>query len=290
MDKHYKGHRNENLPLIKTPRAELPIATFDATKMREKQQILSRATAGTGSSQDKAIRVRARKATALRTRSSTVVTLTAIDSDNPIADSSTVNREAPDFWPSKPDLAACCQNIAGFLATHAGISSTNGMNPVPTAGVIYCYMRAIFFILQLEPECCVYAYIYINRLLSGTGHQLKIRPGNWKKILIGTCLLASKFVDDLSMKNRDFAKVLSGWSIQKINQLEYNILAALKWKVYVPISEYTIRYFELAGPRNSNCDWEVDIAAIIPYFRTRSPLRTLFRQILYARSNKLVHT
>jgi len=291
MDEHNQKNRDETFPPIKAPRTDLPIAAFATTKMREKQQqMLARATTGTGSSQDKALPVRDCKATALRIRSHSVVTLAAIDSDNTIADSSTVNREAPNFWPSKPDLAACCQNIAAFLATHAANSTTNGINPVPTAGMIFCYMRIIFFVLQLEPECCVYAYIYINRLLSGTGNRLKIRPGNWKKILVGTTLLASKFVDDLSMKNRDFAKALNGWSLRRINQLEYNILAALKWKVYVPISEYTLRYFELAGPRVSTCDWHVDIKAVMPYFRIRSrQLKMLFDQILYSRSNKLVH-
>jgi len=284
MDERNQQHRDIKFPRTKARRHELPIETFDATQMREKH-MLTAATASMGSNQDKASRFWARDATVPRTRSNSMITLEAIDSDSTIADSSTLNREAPNFWPSKPDLAACCQNMAAFLATRAANSTTNGKNPVPTAGMVYGYIRVLFSVLELEPECCVYAYIYINRLLSGTGNRLRIRPGNWKKILVGTCILASKFVDDLSMKNRDFATILNGWSLQRINQLECNILAALKWNVYVPISEYTLRYFELAGPRVSTCDWEVDVNKVTPYFCVRSAaLNALFNEILECQS------
>ena len=195
-----------------------------------------------------------RNTTSSRTDGKSAVALAAADSDKTISGSSTPNKGGPNFWPSKPDLAACCQNVAAFLATRAAKSSTNGENPVPTPNTIYEYMRVLFFALQLEPECSVYAYIYIKRLLSGVGNPLRIRPGNWKKLIVGTCLLASKFVDDLSMKNRDFAKALNGWSLARLNRLEFNILTALQWRVYVPISEYTLRYFELAGPRPSTSD------------------------------------
>jgi len=276
--RNYQQHTDKKFPIVKKRRLGLPIVTFDATQMREKQ-MLAAATAGMGSNQDKTLRFGACDATVLRTRSN------SIDSNNTMAGSSTLNRETPHFWPSKPDLAACCQNMAAFLATRAANSTTNGKNPVPTAGMVYGYIRVLFSVLELEPECCVYAYIYINRLLSGTGNRLRIRPGNWKKILVGTCILASKFVDDLSMKNRDFATILNGWSLQRINQLECNILAALKWNVYVPISEYTLRYFELAGPRVSTCDWEVDVNKVTPYFCVRSAaLNALFNEILECQS------
>lgn len=279
MDEHNQQHRDKKFPVAEARRQLLPIETFKATQRREKQMLAT--TAGMASNQGEASRFWARDAAVSRTRSNSLITLEPIDSDSSMTGSSTLNREAPNFWPSKPDLAACCQNMAAFLATSAAKSTTNGRNPVPTAGVIYGYIRVLFFVLELEPECCVYAYIYINRLLSGTGNRLKIRPGNWKKILVGTCLLASKYVDDLSMKNRDFATILNGWSLKRINQLECNIIAALKWEAYVPISEYTLRYFELAGPRVSTCDWEVNVKKVIPYFRVHSTaLNELFGEIL----------
>lgn len=224
-----------------------------------------------------------------RARSRTIGSL-AINQDNTIADNSafSLGKHEPFFSPSKPDLAACCQNFAAFLADAAARSKTNGKNPVPSAGFIYGYLRSLFSILHLEPECCVHSYIYISRLLSGKGNALRIRPGNWKKILIGTCLLASKFVDDISMKNSDFAAALTGWSLKRINRLEFNILQALSWKVYVPISEYTLGYFELVRPCSSTkCDWRVDFQKISPYFHVhpRAFDGLVFEMLEYHNSN-----
>merc|ERR1711934_1320402 len=140
------------------------------------------------------------------------------------------------------------------------------MGQVPTAGFIYGYMRVLFALLQLEPECCVYSYIYIKRLQDGTG--LKIGAGNWNKLLVVTLLLASKFVDDNTMKNKDFAFSLNGWSLKKINRLESVMLKALRWDIYVPISEYTMKYFELQQPTNLTTiyNWHVDTVRIKDYF------------------------
>ena len=104
-----------------------------------------------------------------------------------------------------------------------------------TVRLIYGYMRALFLVLQFEPESCVYAHIYIKRLLSRKGNI--ICPDNWNKILIGACIIASKFVDDVTLTNKDFACTLNGWSVKKINRLEAVMLQALHWDIYVPISE-----------------------------------------------------
>ena len=254
--------RNNKLPPIELPGKRLPtiglpIVTSDTTRMTQMplvQDMLAATNAGKEGSQGKRVRILGHNATVLPTSCNNVVASAATSSDKTNAASSTLKRPPSNSWPSKPDLAACCQHLAAFVATHAAKSSTNGENPVPTPGSIYEYMRILFFVLQLEPECSVYAYIYINRLLSGVGNPLRIRPGNWKKLVVGTCLLASKFVDDLSMKNSDFAKALNGWSLARINRLEFNILTALQWKIYVPISEYTTRYCELLDSSISSCN------------------------------------
>ena len=128
-------------------------------------------------------------------------------------------------------------------------------------------MRVLFAVLQLEPECCVYSCIYIKRLQDGTG--VKIGAGNWKKLLIITLLIASKFVDDTTLTNKHFAFALNCLSLKRINQLESVTLNALHWNVYVPISEYTIKYFELIQqPINptTTCNWHVDADTIKHHF------------------------
>ena len=247
---------------------------------------------GSMSKRNSRIRLCARNSTKLRIpRRSTSTSLRSVlprvlTKENTSGDNNALNREGPGFCPCNPDLAACCQNFAAFVANHAAKSSTNGKFTMPSAGFIYGYMRVLFYLLKLEPECCVYAYIYIKRLLSQKGTVLKIRAGNWKKILVGVLLLATKFVDDVSVKNCDFAKALYRWSRSRVNILEVNILTALNWEAHVPISEYTVRYFELARPRKSTCDWGVEPTLIAKYFNVRSTaLAGLFRQILEPQQN-----
>jgi len=196
------------------------------------------------------------------TRSISAVTLTEIDKID--------KTDVTDNGPCKPDLEACCQNISALLAAAAAKNNKNGKYPIPKVGFIYGYMRVLFAVLQLEPECCVYSYIYIKRLQDNAG--LKIGAGNWKNLLIVTLLLASKFVDDVTLTNKHFAFALNGLSLRRINQIERITLKALHWDIYVPISEYTMKYFELIQqPINptTTCNWQVDADAIKCYFNVK---------------------
>lgn len=189
----------------------------------------------------------------------------AVTNDNYV-DSSSL--QLPKHSPCNPDLSACCENVAAFLATAAAAfgSSSDSKQAIPTPGFIYGYMRILFVLLQLEPECCVYVDIYIKRLLSSSEGKVKIRPENWKKILVGACLIASKFVDDITMNNTDFAAALTGCSVTRMNQVEAKFLHTVGWQVHVSISEYTARYFELVQPKDRGGDWDIDFEMITPHF------------------------
>ena len=154
----------------------------------------------------------------------------------------------PENSPCHPDLIACCRNIATFLVAKCDISSQCGG---PTARSIYSYMRILFELLKIEPECCVYVVVYIKRLLSMKS-KIRLHSGNWQSILVGCCLLASKYVDDCSMRNRDFSIVLNDYSIRALNKLETFYLITLDWRLHVPISEYTTQYFNLVSLPTKN--------------------------------------
>merc|ERR1712150_37486 len=159
--------------------------------------------------------------------------------------------------------------------------------PTPSAWCIYGYLRAFFTLFQLEPECCVYAYIYIKRLLSKANGKLTLKRDNWQTVVVGACILASKVVDDHTMKNRDFSTGLAGFSLTYINRLELQLLQVLKWEVHVPISEYTTHYFELAAEqphaqKNQGHDWHVTIAQIRPQFAvTTHALSSLYKDLCH---------
>ena len=166
----------------------------------------------------------------------------------------------------QPDLITCCQNVAIFLADVAASNSNDSTYAPPTAEYIYSYIRFLFAILQLEPEVCVYADIYCRRLLGNSRGTVKIHPGNWHRILVGSCLLASKYVDDLSINNRDFSTALTGCSVQFLNKVEANFVHVLNWELHVPISEYTKRYSELARKQDRARNWDVEIEKVKPHF------------------------
>lgn len=174
----------------------------------------------------------------------------------------------PENTPCCPDLKTCCQNVATFLANAAATSNTKSKN-LASAEHIYSYMRFLFAVLQLEPECCVYADIYVRRFVSNAQDTFQIHSGNWHKLLVGACLLASKYVDDLSMNNRDFATALAGCSLQLMNKLEASFLKMMNWRLHVPISEYTTRYFELASKQDVVRDWDANLQSVKSYFNVK---------------------
>jgi len=204
--------------------------------------------------------------TTARRRTSTPIFRTVNQADDNLNENS--ESKLPENTPCRPDLNTCCQNVATFLANAAATSTTNSDSPrnAPSAEYIYSYMRLLFALMQIEPECCVYADIYLRRLLSNAQGTVHIHSGNWHKILVGACLLASKYVDDLSMGNRDFSTALTGCSLEFMNKLECKYVQLLQWKLHVPISEYTTRYFELASKQDSARDWDINFEIVKPHF------------------------
>ena len=130
-----------------------------------------------------------------------------------------------------------------FIAHHADKSSTNGNFTMPSAGCIYGYMRVLFYLLKLEPDCCVHLH---ETLAIPEGECAE--NSRWKSEEDACWCLTScyQFVDD---KTCDFAKTIYRWSRPRVKILEVNILTALDWEALVPISE-------LARPRKSTCDGE----------------------------------
>lgn len=192
-------------------------------------------------------------------------------------DSSTCSESVPSrFIPENrqacsPDFITCCKNVATFLSEAASKNSSGESKcDPPNVEYIYCYMRLLFDILQLPAECCVIADIYFRRLIANTKGTLKIHSGNWQRILVGSCLLASKYLDDESVENADFSFILTGCSLEFMNKLECKFLQLLNWRLYVPLEEYTERCSQLGAKADCNVDWNVDFIKVKPHFTVRS--------------------
>ena len=49
---------------------------------------------------------------------------------------------------------------------------------------------------------------------------MKVRPYNWKSLLLSAMVMSSKVWDDLSMCNADFSLVCPSFTLSRINELE----------------------------------------------------------------------
>lgn len=125
------------------------------------------------------------------------------------------------------------------------ILTIDSIQEVPLLAEIKEFFTLIFSKSQLESECIIIALIYCERLVKETSGKLCFRSNNWKSIIFGCLVMASKVWDDLSMWNVDFSQVCSSFSLQKVNAFELTILEALNYVIRVSASEYAKYYFHL---------------------------------------------
>ncbi|CAB1327579.1 unnamed protein product [Coregonus sp. 'balchen'] len=103
----------------------------------------------------------------------------------------------------------------------------------PEHKLIYRFVRTLFSSAQLTAECAIVTLVYLERLL--TYAEMDICPCNWKRIVLGAILLASKVWDD-----------------QAVNEMERHFLELLQFNINVPASVYAKYYFDLRSLADDN--------------------------------------
>lgn len=115
----------------------------------------------------------------------------------------------------------------------------------PSARRLVSFYRDVFSRGQMELECIVTSLIYVERLLKAARGKFRLKPSNWRPVLLSCMIMASKVCDDLSMWNADFSHICRAFDLARINALEAALLQAYGFNATVAASQYAKYYFHL---------------------------------------------
>ncbi|XP_057395639.1 cyclin-Y-like protein 1 isoform X3 [Balaenoptera acutorostrata] len=120
----------------------------------------------------------------------------------------------------------------------------------PEHKFIYRFVHTLCSAAQLTAESAVVTLVYLERLL--TYAEIDICPTNWKRIVLGAILLASKFWDDQAVWNVDNCQILKDITVEDMNEMERHCLELLHFNINVPFSVYAKYYFDLRSLADDN--------------------------------------
>ena len=98
---------------------------------------------------------------------------------------------------------------------------------------------------KLAIDVNIHAFIYMLRFINEDS-SYKITKNNWILIVLISYMIASKYCDDISIRNEDFCYLYSNiLTLEKLQHLELEFLKIIDYNLSVSPKDYTEIYFEL---------------------------------------------
>jgi len=116
---------------------------------------------------------------------------------------------------------------------------------VPSEETIEDFLLHIFCHTVMCSETCVMALVYMDRLLELSA--VTLQPKNWRRLLLGALIVASKVFEDDAVWNEDFLQPFPAMKISDLGDLERCYLNGLQFSVTLKPSVYAEYYFRLIG-------------------------------------------
>uniref|UniRef100_A0A2K5ZZ83 Cyclin-Y-like protein 2 n=1 Tax=Mandrillus leucophaeus TaxID=9568 RepID=A0A2K5ZZ83_MANLE len=101
----------------------------------------------------------------------------------------------------------------------------------PEHKFIYRFVRTLFSAAQLTAECTTVTLFL-------TYAEINICPTNWKRIVLGAILLASKVSDDQAVWTVDYCQILKDITVEDMNEMERHFLELLQFNINVCAKHY----------------------------------------------------
>ncbi|XP_031790300.1 putative cyclin-Y-like protein 3 [Piliocolobus tephrosceles] len=120
----------------------------------------------------------------------------------------------------------------------------------PKRNCIFRYFCTLFQVIKLTAPCAIAALVYIERLL--TSANIDLCPTNWKKIVLGAMLLASKVWRNRGLCSVDDSQNPKDIAVENMSKMEKCFLELLEFNIHVSASVYAKYYFDLRALANDH--------------------------------------
>jgi hypothetical protein len=110
----------------------------------------------------------------------------------------------------------------------------------------------IFLVGDLGADLATMAVIYLDRLFAKVP-GLCLDVLNWKKLILGSLILASKVWDDATIWNEDFLPTLPCLTIEELGMAEHQLLKDLNWDVSIDRPTFSVYQMNLLTLKYASC-------------------------------------